>query len=214
MIYVPRRAKCICKSPRPAAPKYPPAPMTGPGESCGQATAARTVTPRSESSQPAGAEPRLIHFAARKQHGIEHGQRKDEIISPHAQSFQQSVAHHRAGTAADVVNLGVLRIDQLAGRIGRDRKLTSAAARKTVSATSASARRSIFKLRCSNMANPARGDAINPKNGSRNPLPLLRRKYRRNKHLPCNLSPPSIVACPAAMPGKFTIFGRIGTMKF
>ncbi len=51
-MYAPTVAKFNSKRPRPAAPKYPPAPITGPGESCGTAIAASVVNPASEISQP------------------------------------------------------------------------------------------------------------------------------------------------------------------
>ena len=51
-IYAPRLAKCISRIARPMAPRYPPAPIAGPGESPGTAMAASVVTPASDSSHP------------------------------------------------------------------------------------------------------------------------------------------------------------------
>ena len=70
--------------------------------------------------QPAGeSQQRLVDLAPGQQERIDHGQREQKVERPQPQRLEQHPADQRPRTAADVERLGLLGIDERAGRIAR-----------------------------------------------------------------------------------------------
>ena len=108
-MYVPTLANCICSRRLPIAPRYPPAPITGPGERLGTAKAASVVTPSKESSHPPARSHGWLTSPPRQQHRIEHGQRNQQVVGAEPKRFEQQPAADRPRVAAHVHRLGVRR---------------------------------------------------------------------------------------------------------
>ena len=81
------------------------------------AMAAKVVSPASEISQPQSRVMGWVSGPAGQEHGVEHAQRKHEVIGPQSQGAEQVSADKGPRAAADVEDFRAFGIDELAGRI-------------------------------------------------------------------------------------------------
>ena len=118
-MYAPTLANCVCSSALPDRAEIAAGADHRSGREAGHGQGGQGRHAHQREQPAAGPQPRLADLAPHQQHGVEHGQRHQQVVRPQAERLEQQPAGQRAPVAAHVRRLAVWRKDELAGRIGR-----------------------------------------------------------------------------------------------